>query len=92
MDGQPANTSLLGSKVLCVQDGTEEEPSLVALFTFVARDPISQKSMRINPLEPSTALQKQRFAERQGVAERRKEARKTATQALADGTSPLRPT
>lgn len=78
--------------MLLSQDGSEEEPSLVALFTFVARDPISQKSMKINPLEPSTMLQKQRFAERQGVADRRKLARKAATQAFADGTSPLRPT
>lgn len=75
----------------CLQNGDEEESSLVALFTFVARDPISQKSMKINPLEPSTALQKQRFAERQGVADRRKSARKAATQAFADGTSLLRP-
>ncbi|CAL8466765.1 g6301 [Coccomyxa elongata] len=77
-------SSSMDIRMELLQDGSEEEPSLVALFTFVARDPIIQKSMKINPLEPSTVLQKQRFAERQGVADRRKSARKAATQAFAD--------
>jgi len=68
-----------------VQDGSEEEPSLVALFTFVARDPITQKSMKINPLAPSTELQMWRFSERQDVSEARKAARKAGRDILVEG-------
>ena len=78
-------------KLLAAQDGSEKQPSLVALFTFVARDPISQRAMKINPLAPSTPLQKQRFAERQQVADRRKEARKAGKDNLSEGAVTLWP-
>lgn len=79
------------SWILGAQDGSEQEPSLVALFTFVARDPMSQRAMKINPLAPSTPLQKQRFAERQQVADRRKEARRTGKDSSSEGALTLCP-
>lgn len=57
----------------------------MALFTFVARDPITKKSMKINPLAPSSELQMQRFAERQQVSEARKAARKAGRDVFAEG-------
>jgi len=41
------------------------EASLVALFTFVARDPLSKSALAINPLVPGTDADKALFAERQ---------------------------
>lgn len=79
------------SCILDAQDGSEQEPSLVALFTFVARDPISQRAMKINPLAPSTPLQKQRFTERQQVSDRRKEARKAGKVSSSEGALTLCP-
>lgn len=38
-----------------VQDGCPDA-SLTALFTFVARDPITRKSMPVNPLRPQTEV------------------------------------
>jgi hypothetical protein len=45
------------------------------MFTFVARDPLTRKSMAVNPLQPQTAEQRQLFAERQRVADERRAAR-----------------
>lgn len=56
------------------QDGCPDA-SLTALFTFVARDPVTRRSMTVNPLEPETAAQKAIFAERQALADARKAAR-----------------
>ncbi|KAK9916242.1 hypothetical protein WJX75_000412 [Coccomyxa subellipsoidea] len=78
-------SSSMDIRMELLQDGSEQEPSLVALFTFVARDPISQRAMKINPLAPSTPLQKQRFTERQQVADRRKEARKAGKDSSSEG-------
>lgn len=62
-------------------DGREgADPSVVALFTFVARDPVTGKAMRINRLAPGTELERARFAERQAVADARKAARKAAAE------------
>lgn len=40
-------------------------PALSAMFTFVARDPLTNKPMKINPLLPETPEDIQIFAERQ---------------------------
>ena len=45
------------------------------MFTFVARDPITRKSMAVNPLQPETQKQRRLFAERQRVADERRAAR-----------------
>ena len=52
------------------------EPSLVALFTFVARDPVTGSAMRVNRLAPTTDLERARFADRQDVADARRAARR----------------
>ena len=57
-----------------------DEASLVALFTFVARDPLSQKAVAINPLRPSSEADRALFAERQRVADERRAARRAASQ------------
>jgi hypothetical protein len=54
------------------------EASLVALFTFVARDPLSKSALAINPLVPGTDADKALFAERQRVADERRAARRAA--------------
>lgn len=56
------------------QDGCPDA-SLTAMFTFVARDPITRKSMAVNPLQPGTPEQRRLFAERQRVADERRAAR-----------------
>lgn len=56
------------------QDGCPDA-SLTALFTFVARDPLTRKSMAVNPLRPQTLEQRQLFAERQRIADERRAAR-----------------
>lgn len=62
------------------QDGCPDA-SLTALFTFVARDPLTRKSMAVNLLRPQTPEQQQLFAERQHIADERRAAR----QQLASG-------
>lgn len=61
-----------------------EHASLEALFTFVARDPSSLKSMEINPLIPSTDTEQTWFQEREALAQRRKAAREAAKQSSGD--------
>lgn len=53
-------------------------PNMSALFTFVARDPITGTSQRINSLEPADEASRALFATRQQVADARKAARKAA--------------
>lgn len=65
--------------------GETDEPSLVALFMFVARDPVTGKAMAINSLQPATASDKAHFAERQEIAQQRRAARKAASAALPAG-------
>lgn len=55
-----------------------DHPSMIALITFVARDPSTQKATKINPVVPQNAEQKQWFDERARIAEARKAARKAA--------------
>lgn len=57
------------------QAGGEHEPSLTALFTFVARDPVTNRAMAINQLVPRSQEDAAAFAERQEVATARKAAR-----------------
>ncbi|KAK9832997.1 hypothetical protein WJX74_003894 [Apatococcus lobatus] len=57
-----------------------EKASLEALFTFVARDPFTLKSMEINPLVPSTDTEQTWFKEREALAQSRKAARDAAKQ------------
>lgn len=53
------------------------------MFTFVARDPITRKSMAVNPLQPQTPEQRRLFAERQRVADERRVARQQQAAAPA---------
>ena len=64
----------------CTQKQYGDEASLVALFTFVARDPLSQRAVTINPLRPSSEADRALFAERQRVADERRAARRAASQ------------
>ena len=57
-----------------------QHASLVALFTFVARDPATLKSMEINSLIPSTDAEKSWFEEREALAQSRRAARKASKQ------------
>ncbi len=57
----------------------------MALFTFVARDPLTGKAMAINSLQPATDSDRQHFAERQQVAQQRRAARKGASAAVSAG-------
>ena len=52
----------------------------MALFTFVARDPLSQKAVAINPLRPSSEADRALFANRQRIADERRAARRAASQ------------
>lgn len=71
--------------------GEEPAPSLVALFTFVARDPVTGRAMRVNQLSPGTQQERERFAQRQCIAEQRKAARAAAAAAPAQGVCLVRP-
>jgi len=57
----------------------------VALFTFVARHPLTKKSTQLNPLQPQTPEEKQLFEERQAVADSRRAARKASASAQQEG-------
>ena len=65
-----------------MKDGTiqkKEElsaPNISALFTFVARDPITGKAHQINPVAPEDATVKALFAKRQAISDARKAERK----------------
>ena len=69
-----------------MQEGMEHEPSLTALFTFVARDPVSRRAMAINQLVPQTPEDVTAFAERQQIADSRKAARRLHLEAGDAGT------
>lgn len=72
-----------------MQEHCQGEPSLVALFTFVARNPLTQKSTQLNPLQPQTPEEKQLFQERQQVADARRAARNVSAAEQQDGTQTL---
>ena len=55
----------------------------MALFTFVARDPVTGSAMRVNRLAPSTDLEVARFADRQDVADARRAARRAGAEPSA---------
>ncbi|KAL0055761.1 hypothetical protein WJX82_004111 [Trebouxia sp. C0006] len=69
------------------QEHFKGEPSLVALFTFVARHPLTKKSTQLNALKTQTAEEKQQFEERQAVADDRKAARNVSASAQPNGTN-----
>jgi hypothetical protein len=69
---------LFPSKALWAQ-GETSEPSLVALFTFVARDPLTGKAMAINSLQPDTDSDRALFDERQRIANQRRATRKATS-------------
>jgi hypothetical protein len=71
--------------LLLTQEHCKGEPSLVALFTFVARHPLTKKSTQLNALKPQTAEEKQQFEERQAVADARKAARNVSASAQPQG-------
>jgi acyl-coenzyme A thioesterase 9 len=62
---------------LTLQQLGTSDPSLVALFTFVARDPSTKHAARVNPVLPGTDLEKMWFLERQQLAAARRAARKS---------------
>ena len=64
----------------CTQALYGDEASLVALFTFVARDPVTQRALAINPLLPGSAADTALFAQRQHIADERRAARQAAVQ------------
>lgn len=64
----------------------------MALFTFVARNPLTQKSTQLNPLQPQTAEEKQLFQERQQVADARKAARSASAADQQEGKQCLQST
>ncbi len=59
-----------------------QQASLVALFSFVALDPVTKKAIAINPLKPATQQDQQRFDERQRVADGRRAARQAQAAAV----------
>ncbi|KAL0026597.1 hypothetical protein WJX77_009204 [Trebouxia sp. C0004] len=67
--------SAMDIRMQLTQEHCQGEPSLVALFTFVARHPLTKKSTQLNALKPQTAEENQQFEERQAVADARKAAR-----------------
>ena len=69
--------------------GETDEPSLVALFTFVARDPLTGRAMAINSLDPATETDRARFADRQQIAQQRRAARKATATTLPTDELPL---
>lgn len=69
--------------------GETDEPSLVALFTFVARDPLTGKAVAVNSLQPATESDRAHFAERQAVAQQRRAVRKAASAAVPAGVTAL---
>ena len=71
--------------LLLTQEHCKGELSLVALFTFVARHPLTKKSTQLNALKPQTAEEKQQFEERQAVADARKAARNVSASAQPEG-------
>ena len=54
------------------------EPVMAALFTFVARDPLTERSRKVNPLKPRSQEEFDTFQARQAVATRRKALRAAA--------------
>ena len=68
-----------------MQVGDDEHANLTALFTFVARDPVTKRSMPINPLQPQTPEEVALFRERQAVADARKAARQGQLPAAGSG-------
>ncbi|KAI9026775.1 HotDog domain-containing protein [Hyaloraphidium curvatum] len=54
----------------------QTEPSLVALFSYVALDPVTRKPTRVPPVVPSTDADRALFAERQAIADARRQRRK----------------
>jgi hypothetical protein len=69
-----------------MQEGDQQHASLTALFTFVARDPVTKRSMPINPIQPQTPDEVALFQERQAVADVRKAARQGKLPAHRSGT------
>jgi acyl-coenzyme A thioesterase 9 len=69
-----------GSSV--VQGKNESLPNISALFTFVARHPVTGKAHQINPVDPEDAKGKALFAQRQAIAAARKAQRRA--EALAE--------
>lgn len=67
------------------QEHAEKEPSLVALFTFVARHPVTQKALELNKLLPATPEEKLLFEQRQMVADARRAARKASSSEQQQG-------
>jgi acyl-coenzyme A thioesterase 9 len=61
---------------LMLQQAGSADLSLVALFTFVALDPVTKKAAKVNAVQPRTDQEMTWFLERQQLAAARKAARK----------------
>jgi len=68
-------TSSMDIQMELHRGSSPSSPSIIALFTFVSRDPVTGRSHRVNPLNPQTEEEIQVFDTRQKVAEGRKAAR-----------------
>ena len=64
------------------------EPNLVAMFTFVARDPRTRKATPVNPLTPQTDQERAWYEERKLLAAQRRAARSAPAQSSATGAKP----
>lgn len=64
------------------QDGPA--PSMVSLFTFVARNPVDGRSTPINPLQPQTPEEQRLYDERQSVAQARRQERRREKEGVTE--------
>lgn len=64
-------------------------PNLSAIFTFVARDPLTHKSTKINPVLPDSNEEHKLFEEREGINQMRKALRTSPNAGLGlEGVGP----
>ena len=77
-----ASSDILASLDRLPVQGPDLPASLVALFTFVAKDSTTMKATEVNPLQPTSDEEREAFRQRQELADARKAARKRGS----DGT------
>lgn len=76
MSGQVVHTGTSSLDIrIAVQQEDATAPSLVSLFTFVARDPVNGAAVPVNRLVPQTEQQQTWFDERRAAVAARKAAR-----------------
>ncbi len=70
--------SVISCAAIAQGSDDHEDASLEAIFTFVARDPSTLKSMEINSLAPGTSNEQTWFKEREALAQQRRAARQAS--------------